>query len=212
MQLLSCASLQDAPNQLWPCRAPTKGRSTCVCSYLLFTCPLTFMSLLKLGLTLCTSASSSCTWDGEEAALKGYENRNYRLWLGPHCSCTCASSQPPHPFQNIEVRERYLMHRGVIFPRVFADLFCIYLKQVGGKAPYRITSILIHDVNKINVLRAQKTFFKSHFLLSMSEKIFFCLHSISLVIPKYYSIRSTRNYARSLLVILRVIMHIRMFE
>lgn len=71
------------------------------------------------------------------------------------------------------VRERYLMHRGVIFPRVFADLFCIYLKQVGGKAPYRITSILIHDVNKINVLRAQKTFFKSHFLLSMSEKIFF---------------------------------------
>ncbi|KAF2974362.1 hypothetical protein EK904_009922 [Melospiza melodia maxima] len=56
----------------------------------------------------CCAASLSCSWDSTGAALKGLKTQA-RLGLGP--SCTHASSQPPHSFQNIgkRLRERTLI-------------------------------------------------------------------------------------------------------
>lgn len=130
IQLVLSASLQDSLNQLQP-HSPSKDQAW-VHSWLLFTCQLISTSQ-KVDLPLCTAASLSRSWDSKEAALKGLKTEA-RLWLGPYCSCTHASSQLPHSFQNIGkiVRQRCAMHR-VWFSPEFTNSFGIYLKKAGRR-------------------------------------------------------------------------------
>lgn len=112
-------------------QSPSKDQAW-VHSWLLFTCQLISTSQ-KVDLPLCTAASLSRSWDSKEAALKGLKTEA-RLWLGPYCSCTHASSQLPHSFQNIGklVRQRCAMHR-VWFSPEFTNSFGIYLKKAGRR-------------------------------------------------------------------------------
>lgn len=174
IQLVLFASLQYSLNSLWPCRAPAKSRSECTadCFPLASLHPhlrrlISHCVLLPLYPVLGTARKQ--LWKGLKTGP--------RLWLGPYCSCTHTSSQPPHSFQNIGnlVREKYVMHRGVIFPRVYKG---------GRKEKEQILIlILIHVLNNRNMLKAQNTLkIPSPSVSTKNENFYLC--SIFVAIPK----------------------------
>lgn len=151
-------------------QSPSKEQEHVHSWWLLFTCFLTFVSLQKLVLPLCTVAYLSCAQDSKEAALKGNEDGNYRL--GSHWFCTHASSQPLYPLQNMKaVRERCVMHRVWFFPAFFFFRFILHLSEASRRKS--ALQKLLHVINKINMLRAHNTFLKYYLYLSITKRKFF---------------------------------------